>query len=54
MLSGMKTTKEKDPYMQMMGARGGKRTAQLLTPRQRRERALKAATARWNKKAVTK
>ena len=37
--------------MRQLGARGGRTTAQRMTPAQRRERASKAAQARYGKAA---
>jgi len=47
------TEKEKNPHAQALGKlgglKGGKARADKLTPERRKEIALKAASARWNK-----
>jgi hypothetical protein len=39
--------------LRTMGSRGGKEAAASLTPAQRKERAQKAAQARWGKRKTT-
>lgn len=41
--------KKKDSYAVEFARKGGKASAKKLTPEQRREKARKAATARWAK-----
>ena len=42
--------KKKDPAAVRLGRKGGKASAQKLTPKQRSEKARKAAEALWAKK----
>ena len=42
--------KKKEPYAVEFARKGGKASAKKLTPEQRREKARKAAQARWEKR----
>ncbi len=46
--------KRKNPAAVALGRRGGKKTAENLTPEQRSEMARKAVTARWSKAKAEK
>ena len=45
----MLMAKKRDPYAVEFARKGGKASARKLTPEQRREKARKAAKARWAK-----
>jgi hypothetical protein len=42
-------TPEFKKYLAALGSKGGKRSAEALTPAERRQRAKRAAAARWKK-----
>ncbi len=46
----MTTRRRKDPAAARLGARGGKKRAENMTPEQRSAAARKAVRARWAKK----
>jgi hypothetical protein len=37
-------------YLAALGSKGGKRSAEAMTPAQRKQRARRAAAARWKKR----
>lgn len=43
-------TKQEREMFRKMGARGGKKSAEGMTPEERKERAKKAAATRWGKR----
>jgi hypothetical protein len=52
--SSLAMAKKKDRYAVEFARKGGKASAKKLTPEQRREKARKAAQARWQKRKAAR